>query len=70
MSAQRVTVTLDVHSSKGKHWVAATAWGVREGRYGSLTSVSFPVASTSLPKDPEELVSLLLTSLSALTYHS
>lgn len=65
-----MTLTLDAVPAGEDLLVKATVWGMGAGRYGSLVSAVYRVEQTDLPRDPEELVSLLLSSASHLTYHS
>lgn len=66
----RLTLTMDTHCRNGRAWIKATAWGPTQGRYGSIASIDIQVPADDLPKDPEELIALLLQAAVGVVYSS
>lgn len=65
----RLTVEVSSHERRGRSWSVITAYGINQGRYGSLWAVTVDHGEERPPGDPEELVAVLMSGLHAAVYH-
>lgn len=61
--AQSITIVLQYHGARKRPYVKCTTWGVRQGKYGSLGVVEFPVAEMPETSTQADLARLVLTAL-------
>lgn len=64
-------MTLEVQAIQMDGWVRikATVYSVEMGRYGSTMAATLDLARGVIPRDPEETLAMLLTSLHEVVYH-
>nr|CRY96153.1 hypothetical protein [uncultured prokaryote] len=70
MNPVSITVTINTYQHEGYYNVRLVSWGDVGGKYGSQCAFSMRREGTVDIKDPEEFLSLILSSVSSLVYHS
>ena len=63
-----ITIVLSQETRATKQRIKATTWGTRDGVYGSLGVVYFPVALMSTPQTKDDLARVVLTALFGMEY--